>query len=256
MRKKLNLFIFFIAFIGIFILYYFKYNFVLARDMINEIDIKESPVFAKINAECDVFSDIEMKNYIKKLKKGTEVEILQDKSEQKYFIKNEEEKVKGWVLAEFLDIPPTPKANQSRLKHGEIEKYVNEKGLDSITEYLVFTDIDRQLTYILKGSFNNWKMQKTIVSATGKNTSPTTRGIFKIQDKGEWFFSERLSSGAKYWVRFNGSYLFHSIAMDKNKNIIDPTIGERCSNGCVRMPIEDIKWFYENIPYGTTVFIN
>ncbi|MDE6357789.1 MAG: L,D-transpeptidase, partial [Eubacteriales bacterium] len=246
MRKKFNISLFLISFFCLFSFLYFKENFVFAED----IDIIPSPVFAEINDDCNVFFDMEMKNYIKKLKKGASVEILQDKGEKVYLIKSEEEKIKGWVLAEFLNIPETPLANENRLKDIEIEKYINENGFDSKTDYFVFTDIYRQLTYILKGKINNWKMEKTIICATGKNTSPTTRGFFEIGDKGEWFYSERLGSGAKYWVRFNGSYLFHSVAMDKNKNIQDNTIGQRCSSGCVRMQIEDIKWFYENIPYG------
>ncbi|MDE6181702.1 MAG: L,D-transpeptidase [Eubacteriales bacterium] len=254
MRRKINIILFLISFFCLITFFYFKENFVFADEI--DINIAPSPVIAELNNDCDVFLDIEMKEFIKKLEKGEQVEILQDKGEQKYFIKSEKNKIKGWILAEFLNIPETPLTNENRLKDKDIEKYINEKGFDSKTEYFVFTDIDRQLTYILKGGLNNWKMEKTIVCATGKNTSPTTRGIFEIGDRGEWFFSERLGSGARYWVRFNDSYLFHSVAMDKNKNIIDPTVGQRCSSGCVRMQIEDIKWFYENIPYGTTVFIN
>lgn len=243
-----------ISFLFIFFIWKFKYQFVLGDEI--DIKIKPSPVFARINNNCNVYYDMNMNQLIKNISKGEYVEILQDRGEEKYLIKSDKEKIKGWVLAEFLDIPETPISNKERLKDYEIEEYINNKGFDSKTEYLVFTDIDRQLTYILKGEINNWKMYKTIVCSTGKNSSPTTRGNFIIGDKGEWFFSERLGSGAKYWVRFNGSYLFHSIPMDKNNNISDFTLGERHSSGCVRMSLEDIKWFYDNIPYGTAVFIN
>jgi len=59
-----------------------------------------------------------------------------------------------------------------------------------------------------------------------------------------------------YYVRFNGSYLFHSIAMDKDKNVIDGVLGQRRSSGCIRMSLDDSKWFFENIPEKSRVFIN
>ena len=58
-----------------------------------------------------------------------------------------------------------------------------------------------------------------------------------------------------YWSRFNGSYLFHSVAMDKDKNITDNILGKRRSSGCVRMSVDDAKWFFENIEAGTKVWI-
>jgi lipoprotein-anchoring transpeptidase ErfK/SrfK len=59
-----------------------------------------------------------------------------------------------------------------------------------------------------------------------------------------------------YWVRFNGSYLFHSIAMDRYQNIKDDTLGDRATAGCIRLSLEDSQWFYENIPSGTGVYVN
>lgn len=241
-----------ISFFILFFVWQLKKQFVLG----NDIEIKSSPVFAITKDLCEVYYNLDMKNSITTINKGEYVEILEDKGEEKYLIKSSKNNLKGWVFAKFLDIPKTPNTNKNKLKNYEIENYINENGFDSKTNHLVFTDIDRQLTYILKGKLNNWKLEKIIVCATGKNTSPTTRGTFFIKDKGEWFYSERLKSGAKYWVRFNNCYLFHSIPMDKNKNILDNRLGERCSSGCIRMSLEDIKWFYDNIEYGTTVFIN
>jgi lipoprotein-anchoring transpeptidase ErfK/SrfK len=93
--------------------------------------------------------------------------------------------------------------------------------------------------------------------STGLNKSPTTRGQFALSDRGEWFYSYRLASGAKYWIRFNGQYLFHSIPMDENKIIIpgEDVVGQKSSNGCVRLLLDDIKWIYDNIPDGTIVVI-
>lgn len=218
--------------------------------------IKSSEVIATINKDTKIYSDNELKNLIGTIPINEEVEILQDRSKNVYLVKSNNLKLKGWVAGENLDIPENEATNEEKLTNKEIEIFINTIGLQSETNFLVWVDIDRQLTYILTGKYENWKLSKTFVCATGLNESPTTRGIFKISDKGEWFYSERLESGAKYWVRFNGSYLFHSVAMDKNQQVIDGVLGVRRSSGCVRMGIEDIKWFYENIPTGTTVFIN
>lgn len=255
MIKKFYSFLFIPIFI--FIFWYYKNYITLAQDIdaIKE-KIVPSPVIATVNKDCKVYLDKELTNEIKFIPKDINVEILQDKSEKVYYIKNEEIGVKGWIKGEDLYIPETPLASKDYLKDVELETYVNDLGIDSQTDHLMFTDIYRQLTYIFKGKCGNWKLIKTIPCGTGTNKSPTTRGIFKIGDKGEWFYSERLGSGGKYWLRFNKSYLYHSVAMDKNKNVIDETIGQRCSNGCIRMNIEDIKWVYDNIERGTTVYIN
>ncbi|MDR2166909.1 MAG: L,D-transpeptidase, partial [Clostridiales bacterium] len=86
---------------------------------------------------------------------------------------------------------------------------------------------------------------------------PTTRGIFALTDRGEWFYSYRLASGAKYWIRFNGNYLFHSTPMDQNKIPLpgEDIVGEKRSNGCIRLLLPDMKWIYENIPDNTAVVI-
>lgn len=219
--------------------------------------VKKSVVLATIKKDCEVFIDENMNKVIDTIKKGERVEILKDKTTKIYLIKSEKLKLKGWVKAENLNIDADPLTNYNTLSDIEIEIFANSNAdFISSTNYFVWTDIDRQLTYIFKGKKHNWRLIKTIVCATGLNKSPTTKGFFKIGDRGKWFFSERLESGAMFWVRFNNSYLFHSVAMDKNKNVIDNVVGERRSSGCVRMTLEDIQWFYNNIPYGTTVFIN
>lgn len=257
MKKFYSFLCIFCIIIIIILLFSLKNANILAKDMYNiKQKMVPSPVIATVNNDCNVYLDKELKNIIKKIEKGTNVEILQDKTKKIYLIKNDTLGIEGWVKREDLYIPETPMANKEYLKDVELEAYVNDLGLDSHTEYLMFTDIYRQLTYIFKGKCENWKLIKTIPCGTGVNESPTTRGIFKISDKGEWFYSERLGSGAMYWLKFNGSYLYHSVAMDKNKNVIDSTIGERCSSGCVRMNLDDIKWVYDNIEKGTTVYIN
>ncbi|MDR2903687.1 MAG: L,D-transpeptidase family protein [Clostridiales bacterium] len=186
---------------------------------------------------------------------GTKVEILQDRSAQWYRVRKLGEEDTAWVMRASLYIPADDPPSRDLLTKTQLEQYMNLKGFESETAYFILTDIYRQLTYIFSGEKENWSLIKTITCSTGKNESPTTRGLFKIGERGEWFYSERLGSGSMYWMRFNGSYLFHSVAMDQNRKIIDNVIGDRRSMGCIRLELADAKWLYLTIPEKTSVFV-
>ncbi len=202
--------------------------------------------------ECNEINAIS----IATLTSGEIVTILQDRGYQWYQIKTSNG-MEGWVPRDILWIQPDEPANTIMLNKAQIEGYINWKKFSSDTEYLIWVDIDRQMTYILKKDSNNgtWKLFKRMLCSTGKNESPTKRGIYKIQDRGEWFYSEVFNSGAMYWVRYSGSYLFHSIAMNNERKVIKDTLGKKASAGCIRMTIEDSEWFYNQIPEGSTVYI-
>jgi len=219
------------------------------------LEIKETRVIAVISEASGYYRDRGF--YIKAgdFPAGERVEIIKDYSESRYFVRSMRTDKSGWVRRESLDIPPDTPANETRLTAEQLEEYVNNTGFFSDTNYFILTDIDRQLVHVFNGSTRSWSLLKTMDCATGKNTSPTTRGLFKTGERGEWFYSERLGSGGMYWVRFNGPYLFHSIPMDKDKNVLDDTIGVRCSNGCIRLRISDAKWIFKTIPDGTGVFV-
>ena len=116
-------------------------------------------------------------------------------------------------------------------------------------------DIDRQLTHVFL-VLKEMESSQNYGLCNGKKHLSTVRGIYKIQDRGTWFYSPRLGGGAKNWVRFSGDYLFHSISMNSNQNIKDDTLGKRVSAGCIRLSIEDSEWFYNYVSYGTTVYVN
>ena len=52
-----------------------------------------------------------------------------------------------------------------------------------------------------------------------------------------------------------GAIFISFVAMDRNQEVEDPTLGKRASYGCIRLSIEDSKWFYDNISEDTTVFV-
>lgn len=216
--------------------------------------VKPSAVIARVTENAKLFSSYNAPyDVIGTVNKGANVEIIYGMYTQWFYISYGN--VKGWVPGEVLSIPSDPPTNTNKMTREQLEGFVNHRGFSSNAPYFIWVDIDRQLTHIFSGSKGNWKLNKTIQCATGKNESPTLRGTFSVSRRGEWFYNPRYRSGAKYWVEFSGDYLFHSISLDGYGNVKDPTLGKRASSGCIRLSIEDSKWIYNYIPAGTTVWV-
>lgn len=133
---------------------------------------------------------------------------------------------------------------------------INSLNLESLTDYLIYVDTDSQITNVYKGSMNNWNLVKSMRCSTGKEGSETPTGVFDVREKDEWFFSEQYQQGGKYWVQFQGNYLFHSVPYAKDKEtVLDNTLGKAVSHGCIRLALEDSKWLYETVDSGTKVII-
>ena len=190
------------------------------------------------------------------LPEGVIVCVYEDYSGEWYYISELLSHDPGWVKKENLNIFNAP-CKKEPVNRSQLERYMNITGIGSETDYLIFTDLSRNFTHVFRGKKGNWHLIKSMLCSTGKYDSPTVRGVFKITERGEWFFSERLGSGGKFWLRIKGSYLFHSQAMDAEMNILPENngLGEHITNGCIRLSTEDAEWLYRNIPDNTTVFI-
>jgi lipoprotein-anchoring transpeptidase ErfK/SrfK len=120
--------------------------------------------------------------------------------------------------------------------------------------------IDQQLVYIFRGS----KRLYTMATSSGLESIPgdaSPLGVYHIQAKrGTWFYEPQYREGAEFWVSWlgNGVYLFHSVPMDKNRKVLAANAAQLLhenSHGCFHLTIPDARWFYENVPYGTTVIV-
>lgn len=133
---------------------------------------------------------------------------------------------------------------------------INTLSLESTTTYLIQVDISNQKTNIFKGKSNKWNLIKSFTCSTGIDSEKTPSGVYTIKEKGTWFFSDSYNQGGKYWVQFDGDYLFHSLPYDEEQNnIVDYTLGKPASHGCIRLAETDSKWIYDNISKGTKVVI-
>lgn len=98
-----------------------------------------------------------------------------------------------------------------------------------------------------------------MIASTGMDGSTPT-GDYTIDGyRGDRFYNAGEGMGARYWVGFIGAtYLFHSVPTDANGDYIASEaakLGRPASHGCVRLSVDDAKWFYEQIPDGTPVQI-
>lgn len=190
--------------------------------------------------EPDIFNstleevDAEKEKYMKNL------ESIRDQ------LINDVEKTGNEALTTFAaNYKPSPKN----------ENFVNNAALNSGSSFLIWVNLKEQKTNVFIGKKGQWKLIKSCLSSTGAPGKETPSGTFTVKGRGTWFFSNKYGQGGKYWVQFWGNYLFHSLPMDKNKNVVDSTLGKAASHGCVRLSIEDASWIYNNIPGGTTVYI-
>lgn len=134
---------------------------------------------------------------------------------------------------------------------------VNTLNIESATPYFIYLSLEDQTTYIYEGDKNNWELTESFLSSTGLPGKETPKGIFSVSGRDTWFFADEFQQGGKYWVRFMGDYLFHSVPYNETQTeVLDETLGVAASHGCVRLEVEAAKWIYDNIDDGTKVIIN
>lgn len=204
----------------------------------------------------ETFIYASLKKDINTLKKGERVEILSAES-GKYHIVLDSKSNKHKIPWNSLDIPKEPIPKNTAPTNEEIESYINKQNIDSNTQYLVWTDLYRQRTYIFKGSKNNWKLIKNLLCSTGKNKTPTPKGLYELQAKVPYFGVEK-GYMCKNAFQIYGDYLYHSIVFDKTgKRLLEGkgVLGHQASEGCVRFSEEDSLWFYNTMTKGTRVWI-
>ncbi|ADZ84097.1 L,D-transpeptidase [Cellulosilyticum lentocellum] len=158
-----------------------------------------------------------------------------------------------------LIIPYDQKVTAAPASKVQIETYINTQNIASDTEYLVWTDLYRQTTYVLKGSKNEWLLVKRMICSTGKNLTPTPRGFFTLKNKVPSFGQEKGYSCKNAYGFIGSTYLYHSILYDKTGSYIisgKKELGQKASHGCIRLLPEDSLWLYTNMPKGTKVWIN
>jgi len=102
----------------------------------------------------------------------------------------------------------------------------------------------------------NEEVREFVVS-TGKSTTSTPTGNFKIYSKSVMIYSKIASCWLPFWASFtsNGLYGFHEIPICKKGRKGLDELGKPVSMGCIRLGLNDSEEFYKWINIGTTVRI-
>lgn len=123
--------------------------------------------------------------------------------------------------------------------------------------FLIINKKFNKLAYIDDG-----KIQKIYPVATGKSAELTPEGIFNITYKAKFPYwrKKNIPGGdprnplGSRWIGFDALGTDGSIYGIHGNN--DPSsIGKYISNGCVRMYTSDVNFLYDQIPFGTKLFI-
>ncbi len=160
----------------------------------------------------------------------------------------------GWTDRWACYIPDDTITTNGNLDYSDATKegWVDGKGYDSATDYLVWVSRYTQKVIVFQGSKGNWKVVKTMPCSSGENNTPTPAGSFTIYSRtSRWDFDYYYTS---YVSIFNGGHAFHSILMNYDHTINDDRVGIPLSHGCIRMLMEDCKYIY-NLPMGTRVIV-
>lgn len=138
----------------------------------------------------------------------------------------------------------------------DMVKFVNDNNIKSPTHNLITTNLKNRLTYVFKkGNNNQWELLYRWSCSVGKPSTPTITGTFYIIGRKPYFGTDAYR--VKYATRIKGSYYYHSILFNaEGTEIINDTLGEAISHGCIRLAVENAQWIYDNILDTTTVVIN
>ena len=159
----------------------------------------------------------------------------------------------AWAPLADLQISTKNYVRSTDYTQVEKENYVNIKGYDSTTRYLVWVSRLTQTVNVFTGGCRDWTLLHVFPCSTGKNSTPTIPGVFRYQYRMyKWDFDY-------YYVLhpmiFNGEHAFHTRTYRTTGGLLDPTIGKPVSNGCVRLYDEAVDWLWNNLPYNTTVVV-
>ena len=137
------------------------------------------------------------------------------------------------------------------LKVSNVAMFEKAQQYSSSTSWLIMVDTKNCRIGIYKGRSGSWKPVKEWSCCSGAPRTPTVLGQFTVTGKG---YSFGRGYTCYYYTQFYGDYLFHSILYNQGTfKVQDGSMGVRVSHGCIRLALENAKWIYDYIPYGTKV---
>lgn len=182
-------------------------------------------------------------------------DIALENHDEEYFVWWDTERVLEMVQTAYEGDYTLAWAEANDYTARDKELWINAKGYESQTEYLIWVNIRHQRCNIFQGSQGNWELIRSGIVGTGTlGGNDTPVGVWKTTYKQEgWDYGIYQCYPI---VRFKGGgYAFHSRLHVPGEGYYDDSIGFPVSHGCVRMYDEDIQWIYDFVPEHTTVVV-
>ncbi len=137
----------------------------------------------------------------------------------------------------------------------EKELFVEAKGYESDTDYLVWVNLERQKVNTFVGSKGNWELVRTSTCASGANITPTPVGTYTYCAKANGWFHPTYYVKPVLYINLQRGIALHSILFNPNGTVQDGTQGTPASHGCIRMPLYEVNWLASYVPIGSTVVV-
>ena len=130
--------------------------------------------------------------------------------------------------------------------------YVHKDYIKDLDSTYVITDISRQRLYI----YNDDELLFTIPVTTGKNSTPTDLGIYKIYAKetNRYLVGPGYRSFVEYWMPYNGGEGLHDASWRSVFGKEDYKY--KGSHGCTNIPPNMADEVYNNVEIGTKVLVH
>ncbi|MBE7022742.1 MAG: hypothetical protein E7414_05970 [Ruminococcaceae bacterium] len=209
-------------------------------------------VEGSIIQNAPLYSDVMLTHRIGTVTSGTACQILNSKSGFSNQVLLADGR-RGWVSLGSLSVSTKNYTKEVDILNREKDLFVNSKGYQSSTDYLVWVHLETQKVNVFLKKEGRWCIERVFPCASGKNVTPTINGVFSYSELVKrWPY-------ANYYVGpvmiFYGNYALHSTLLRYDGSVYDGTIGRPASNGCVRMNPEDIQWMTDYVPLKTTVVV-
>ena len=200
-----------------------------------------------------IYKNQNFTGYLRDLPVGTTVYNEWHPSGDAFYV-SLEDGTKGWVPRWDCYIPDDTVTTDGTLDYSKATKegFVDLRGYDSKTDYLVWISRYTQKVIVFQGKKGDWEVIRTFPCSSGANNTPTPEGIYTINSRTwRWNFDYYYVDNVSI---FSGGHAFHSILIDYGGNVFDGRVGIPLSHGCVRMLPDDCRYIY-SLPMETRVIV-
>lgn len=144
---------------------------------------------------------------------------------------------------------------------GDTEKLFYNINLEELanasnSNHLIYISLRSKTLTVFERTEGLWTRLLTVPCAIGRDDSPTVLGIFQIYYNSDDYF---VHGNYLYYYPsfFYGNYGLHSVSYDPNSGYWGTEVlGEKVTNGCVRVEPEMALWIQTNCPVNTYVAID